>query len=200
MVSAILPTDELLFATEKALDGGVDMMQFSAGKEVADMHVLGSVLAGLAKKHEVPFLVNNNLELAKEVEADGVHFDTYDVAPTEARRVLGHDCIVGYTVNTDLDKIKWAQETGADYVSFCSVFNQCTATTCAIVPLETVRQAKSVTNLSIFAAGGINLKNAHLVLETGVDGIAVTSAILKSENPEQTAKAFQKIISQYNKK
>ncbi len=82
----------------------------------------------LAKKHGIPFLVNNSLELAKEVKADGVHFDTFDVSPTEVRRLLGSESIVGYTVNVDLEKVKWAEQAGADYVSFCSIFHQCPGT------------------------------------------------------------------------
>ena len=199
VVSPILPTEKLLYATEKALDGGVDILQFSAGKEIADMYVMASVLAGLAKKHGIPFLINNSLELAKKVKADGVHFDTYDVSPAEARRVLGSHCIVGYTVNIDMEKIKWAEEAGADYVSFCSIFHQCTATQCPIVSLETVKNVRSLTKLSMFAAGGINLDNAHLVLEAGADGIAVTSALLQAENPEKTAEAFKKMIDKYRK-
>jgi thiamine-phosphate pyrophosphorylase len=199
VVSPILPTEKLLYATEKALDGGVDILQFSAGKEIADMYVTSSVLAGLAKKHEIPFLINNSLELAKKVKADGVHFDTYDVSPVEARRVLGSHCIVGYTVNIDMEKIRWAEEAGADYVSFCSIFHQCTAAQCPMVSLETVKNARSLTKLSMFAAGGINLDNAHLVLEAGADGIAVTSALLQPENPQETAEAFKKMIDKYRK-
>ena len=89
VVSPILPVEQLLFATEKALDGGVDFLQLSAGKETDDLYFLGTELSGLAKKHEIPFLVNNNLELAKEVKADGVHLDTFDISPAEARGCSG---------------------------------------------------------------------------------------------------------------
>lgn len=199
VASPILPVEKLLYATAKALDGGVDMLQFSAGKEIDDIYAASSVLAGLAKKHGIPFLINNNLELAKKVKADGIHFDTYFVSPVEARQVLGSQCIVGYTVNVDMAKIKWAEEAGADYVSFCSIFHQCTTAQCPIVSLETVKNARSLTKLSMFAAGGINLDNAHLVLEAGADGIAVTSALLRAENPEETVKLFKKIIDKCRK-
>src|SRR5208283_5283081 len=159
IASPIMPTEKLLYATEKALDGGVDILQFSAGKEIADMYVTASVLAGLAKKHGIPFLINKSLELAKKIKAAGVHFDSYDVSPVEARQVLGSHCIVGYTVNIDVEKIKWAEGAGADYVSFCSIFRQCTVAQCPIVSLETVKNARSLTKLSMFAAGGINLEN-----------------------------------------
>jgi thiamine-phosphate pyrophosphorylase len=200
VVSPIMATEKLLSATEKALDGGVDILQFSATKETADTYVMVSVLAGLAKKHKIPFLINNNLKLAKKVKADGVHFDAYDVSSVEARRVLGSHCIVGYSVNIDIEKIRWAEQAGADYISFCSIFHQCPSNECPIVPLDTVKNAASATNLSVFAAGGINLENILLVLDSGVDGVAVTSAILKSKNPQQTAEEFKQVIEKYGKK
>jgi thiamine-phosphate pyrophosphorylase len=197
VVSPILSAEDLLFATEKALDGGVDVLQFSIGKETVDAHSLASALAGLAKKHKTPFLINNDLVLTKEVGADGVHFSTFDFTPSEARKVLGNDAIVGYTVSIDMEKLKWAQQAGADYVSFCSIFNTCEAEQCPIVSLETVKTARSVTNLPIFAAGGINLENLHLILETGVAGVAVTSAILKSNDPKHAARAFKETLKKY---
>lgn len=197
VVSPILPLENLLSATEKALDGGVDILQFSAGKENEELHVLARTLADLAKKHGVPFLVNNFLKLAKEVGADGVHLDKFDISPAEVRDFLGEKSIVGYTVNVDLEKVEWAEQAGADYVSFCSIFHQCTGGQCPIVPLETVKKTVASADISVFAAGGINLDNVFSVLETGVDGIVVTSAILKSENPEQTAKNFKQIISHF---
>ena len=200
VVSPILPNAQLLFATEQALDGGVDILQFSVETEIVGMRDLVTALAELAKKHGIPFLVNNNLELAKEAKADGVQLDTFDVSPTKVRRLLGSESIVGYTVNVDLEKIKFSEQAGADYISFCSIFHQCPSNQCPIVSLDTVRNVTSATNLSVFAAGGINLENILLVLEAGVDGVAVTSAILKSKDPQQTARAFKQVIAEHNKK
>ena len=200
VVSPILPDEQLLFATEMALDGDVDLLQLSAGKETPGLHILGTKLVDMAREHGIPLLVNNSLELAKEVSADGVHLDAFDVTPTEARRLLDSEAIVGYTVNVDLEKIKWAEDAGADYVSFCSIFHQCPGNQCPIVPLDTVKNAASATNLPIFAAGGINLENILLVLEAGVEGVAVTSAILKSKDPRKTAREFKQMISKYGKK
>jgi thiamine-phosphate diphosphorylase len=200
VASPILPIEQLLTATKKALDGGVDLLQLSTGIETEDLNFLGTELSGLAKKREIPFLVNNNLEFAKEANADGVHLDSFCVSPAEARAVLGKETIVGYTVNVDLEKIKWAEQAGADYVSFCSVFHQCPSNLCPVVSLEAVKKATSATNLPVFAAGGINLENILLVLNAGVDGVAVTSAILKSKSPRQTAKEFKQVIDKYGKK
>jgi len=200
VVSPILPDKQLLSATEKALEGGVDILQLSANKETAGLHVLGTKLSDMAKKHGIPFLVNTSVELAKEVGADGVHLDDFDVTPIEARRLLDSEAIVGYTVNIDLEKIKWAEGASADYISFCSLFHKCPGNQCPIVPLTTVKNVKSATNLAVFAAGGITPENILSVLEAGVDGVAVTSAILLAKDPRQTASEFKQIISKYGKK
>ena len=200
VVSPILPLEQLLFATEKALDGGVDILQLSATKEIQETHVLASKLVDLAKRHGIPFLVNNSLNLAKEVKADGVHLDTFGVSPTQVRRILGNESIVGYTVNVDLEKVKWAEQTDADYVSFCSIFHQCPGGQCPIVSLDTIKNVAAHSKISVFAAGGINLENLFSVLDAGIDGVVVTSAILQSKDPEQTAKSFKQIISGYTKK
>ena len=144
VVSPILPTEKLLSAAARRL-----LMEewtccsFLQEKKSADMMLMASALACLAKKHEIPFLINNSLELAKKVKADGVHFDACDVTPTESMQALGSRCIVGYTVNIDLEKINWAEQAGADYVSFCSIFHQCSGNLCPIVSLDTVRNVTS---------------------------------------------------------
>jgi thiamine-phosphate pyrophosphorylase len=94
VISPILPAEELLCATAKALDAGVDILQFAAGKQNINTHFLAESLACLSKICNRPFLVNNDLVLAKKIGANGVHFDTFNVTPREVRQVLGNDAIV----------------------------------------------------------------------------------------------------------
>lgn len=199
VVSSILPLDELLLATEKALRGGVDILQLIPKPETPEMLAFAKDLVDLARKHKMPLLVNGSLRLVKEIDADGVHFDNYETTPSQAKQTVGKECVVGYTLSNDTQRLRWTEEAGADYVSFCSVFPTCTANQCQIVPLETIRTATAITSVPIFAAGGINLENAHLVLEAGVDGIAVTSTLLKAKDPEQTAISLKKIIRNHRR-
>jgi thiamine-phosphate pyrophosphorylase len=198
VVAPVMPFDKLLVTVKKALRGGVDLLQLIPG-EGSEILRLAKDLSSLTEQYDVPFLINGNLQLAKEVGADGLHLDKYDVTPSEVKQVLGKQCIIGYTLGDNLEKLKWAETVGADYVSFCSVFPTSSATQCDIVPIETIRAAKVQTTLPIFAAGGINLNNAERVLKAGVNGIAVTSALLKAENPEQTVLAFKEIIRNVRK-
>jgi len=198
VVAPVMPFDKLLVTVKKALRGGVDLLQLIPG-EGSEILRLAKDLSSLTEQYDVPFLINGNLQLAKEVGADGLHLDKYDVTPSEVKQMLGKQCIIGYTLGDNLEKLKWAETVGADYVSFCSVFPTSSATQCDIVPIETIRAAKVQTTLPIFAAGGINLNNAKRVLKAGVNGIAVTSALLKAEDPEQTALAFKEIIRNVRK-
>ena len=196
-----MPHRRLLEVVEKALKGGVDVLQlWKAWHDRHEIMGLARRLQNLANEYDVPLIVNNDIQLAKDIEANGVHMDGYDVIPINVRKALNERSIVGYTLGNDLKWLQWAETAGADYVSFCSVFPTISATQCEIVPLDTIRAAKSVTGLPVFASGGINLSNAHLVLETGVDGIAVISAILKAQDPEQIAKSFKDIIHKYRLK
>jgi thiamine-phosphate diphosphorylase len=200
VASPILPNEQLVDATEQALEGGVDILQLSATEKTAGLRTLSGELARLADQHHVPFLVNNNLELAKVVEADGVHLDAFDVSPAEIREVLGNEALVGYTVNVDLGRVQWAAQVGADYISFCSIFHQCPGGQCPIVPLDAVKQTAAEATVPVFAAGGINLDNLYSILDTGVDGVVVTSAILKANDPKQATKNFKQIMAAYKRK
>jgi thiamine-phosphate pyrophosphorylase len=198
VVDSSMPHRRLLDIVEKSLKGGVDLLQlWKPRRNSLEIRELARELLNLANDYGVPLIINNDIELAKDVEADGVHFDGYDVTPSDARKLLNEQSIVGYTVGNDLTWIKWAVTVDADYVSFCSVFPSTSAIRCEVVPLRTLRSAKSATRLPVFASGGITLSNVHLVLEAGVDGIAVISAILKASDPEQAAKSFKEIIQRY---
>jgi len=198
VVDPSVPHRRLLDIVEKSLKGGVDVLQlWKPRKNSRKIRELARELLNLANDYGVPLIINNDIQLAKDVEAHGVHLDGYDVTPSDARKALNEQSIVGYTVGNDLKWIKWAETVGADYVSFCSVFPSTSAIQCEIISLGAIRSAKSVTHIPVFASGGITLSNVHLVLETGVDGIAVISAILKASDPEQAAKSFKAIIHKY---
>jgi thiamine-phosphate pyrophosphorylase len=185
--------DPNLEATKLALAGGVDLVQLLGGKD--DMLEYARKLRHITRSDSIPFLVNNDVSLAKRVAADGVHIDEDHPSPDEVKRMLGGDAIVGYTCGTSLEKVHWAELAGADYVSFCSVFPSGTAGECEIVSLETVERARRGARIPIFAAGGITHENAARVLSTGIDGVAVVSAILTAPDPCASARQFKEILA-----
>jgi len=198
VVDPSIPHPQLLEIVRKALRGGVDILQlWSPSQERTTIVKLARDLIGVAREYSVPLIVNNDVDLTLETGADGVHFDGYELTPADVRRKLGANSIVGYTLGNDLTRLRWAEDVGADYISFCAIFPTTSVTQCEIVPIESVKLAKSATKLRVFASGGINLNNVHLVLEAGADGVAVISAILKADDPEQVARAFKEIIHKY---
>lgn len=197
VVDSSIELNELLRRVEKAIKGGVDILQlwsnwrtYEEGKKIA------IELLKLAKKYSVPLLINNDHRLALEIGADGVHFDGYEILPNEVKKI-NPKMIVGYTIGNNLERAIWAEKVGADYISFCACFPTSSVDSCEIVPLSVVGEAKRRLKIPVFASGGINLKNIDSVLEKGVDGIAVISAVLKAEDPEEAAKKFKEKILSY---
>jgi len=197
VVDASIERNELLRRVEKALKGGVDILQLWANwKNEEEGKALANELLKLARKYGALLLINNDYKLALEVGADGVHFDGYDILPSDVKKYR-KDLIVGYTIGNNLERALWAEKVGADYISFCACFPSSSVTECEYVPLSTVAEAKRRLKIPVFASGGINLKNVDQVLEKGVDGVAVISAILKADDPEIAAKNFKNKIIEY---
>lgn len=197
VVDASIERNELLRRVEKALKGGVDILQLWANwKNEEEGKALANELLKLARKYGALLLINNDYKLALEVGADGVHFDGYDILPSDVKKYR-KDLIVGYTIGNNLERALWAEKVGADYISFCACFPSSSVTECEYVPLSTVAEAKRRLKIPVFASGGINLKNVDQVLEKGVDGVAVISAILKADDPEIAAKYFKNKIIEY---
>lgn len=190
--------EKVLWVTEQSMQGGLDVLQLWASwKEDSLAIELGKKLARLAERYSVPFVVNNNLDVALTIGADGVHIDGTEPSPSEIREKMGNDCIVGVTCSTKMDKVQWAEEEGADYVSFCSMYPSTSVNECDIVPMRMVSEARKKTSIPIFASGGINMTNAHEVIDAGGDGVAAISAIMGSKDPKNTTEQLKEIISRH---
>ncbi|MGD0423625.1 MAG: thiamine phosphate synthase [Candidatus Bathyarchaeia archaeon] len=194
-----LPEEKLISAVENAVRGGVQIVQIwnaTRAREQSTVRICDRISIVVGKGY-VPLIVHNDLNLAKKIDASGVHFDEFHTPAQDARKVLGLDAIVGYTCGNNQDMVRKAESLGADYLSFCAVFPSPSVYSCEIVPLESVRQAKRTVSTPVFASGGITLENAHLVMEAGADGLAIASSILSAEDPEAKSRAFRQIIDKY---
>ncbi len=188
--------EKLLNVLDGALKGGTDVVQvWSASDDKKTLIEKVRQIRKVTKRYHAPLIINNDSDMARRTGADGVHMDGYDLTPAELRRKVGEACIVGYTTGNDLDRVKWAEREGADYISFCSIYPSPSVAECDLVPLETVRKARKIVEIPIFASGGINIENAREVLEAGADGIAVISALQRAVDPEKVAREFKGIIN-----
>jgi thiamine-phosphate pyrophosphorylase len=201
VVDATLPEDQLLPIVQQALDGGVDIVQVWGGSRKAEeLAGIGEKILSLCKRYEVLCIITDKISVCKEIDADGIHFDGYELPPLTpfaVKEQIGKDKIVGVTCGISLEKLLWAEHNGADYVSFCSIFPSTSVDTCELVPLEMIRTAKKLLSIPVFASGGITAENMNHVLEAGADGIAVVSAILKSPSPKHAAEAFKQKLNKF---
>jgi thiamine-phosphate pyrophosphorylase len=194
-----MPEEKLLHAVSQAITGGAQIVQIwnATGKARKDTLRVAKAIHSKTLKQDIPLIVNNDISLAKKLDAEGVHFDDFRVSAGDVRRLLETDVIVGYTCGNDQTQARKTETLGADYLSFCAVFPSPSVESCEIVPLESVRQAKNTVHIPVFASGGITPENAHLVLEAGADGLAIASSILKSANPKAAAGVFRQILDDY---
>ena len=144
----------------------------------------------LCHQKEVSVLINNRWELVKDTDADGLHLDEILGNIEEIKTEIAQDMIIGITCNNDLSVIEWANANHLDYVSFCSVFTSSTSNSCDLVDFETIREARKITSMLIFLAGGINIRNVEDLKGLDFDGIAVISGVMASESPEKATKEF----------
>jgi thiamine-phosphate pyrophosphorylase len=193
-----LPEEKLLKAVEGGIRGGVQVLQIwrtTDGNNESTLRIC-KLLRSRTSNMGIPLIVNNDVELARRIGADGLHFDSPSVRAEDAREVLGTNAIVGYTCGNDQVAVREAENMAADYISFCAVFPS-PSVGCGIVPLDLIRQTKRCVSIPLFASGGITVGNAHLALEAGADGLVIGSSILKAEDPEASAKAFRAIIGKH---
>lgn len=172
---------------------GAQMIQFR-DKYSEDGEFLKQVLKikKILKDKKIPFIINDRVDIALGIDADGVHVGQTDLPVSVARKILGKNKIIG-TSAENIMQAKLAQKTGADYVGLGPIFY---TTTKEKIPqpvgLDLIKQAKKELKIRFFAIGGINLDNLPLVINAGASRIAVASAIICSPNISKTTQEFLK--------
>ena len=177
-----------------ALKGGASVIQYR-DKNPDDSIYLAKELLSLCKQYKAPLLINDNIELADHIGADGVHLGKDDGAITSARAKLGSKAIIGVSCYNDLSCALQAEKQGADYVAFGRFFPSTSKPLAAPAHLEILHQAQSKIQIPIVAIGGILPSNGGQLLKAGADVLAVIGGIF-THDPEQSAKAYLKLFSQ----
>ena len=156
-------------------------------------------LQALCKKYKVPFVVNDDIMAAKEIDADGVHIGQSDMEYTKAREILGPDKIIGVSAG-NLQEAKEAERVGADYIGVGAVFHTDTKKDATSLTMDQLKEICEAVSIPVVAIGGISVDNALELKGSGVDGICVISAIFGSENPSEATKKLldlsKKIVSE----
>ena len=178
----------------EAVAGGVTIVQLREKDiDTREFVALGLRLKALLAPLGVPLIINDRVDVALAVDADGVHIGQSDMPYDVARRLLGPDKIIGLSVET-LDQVKEANLLDVDYIAVSPVYSTPTKTdTAPPFGLEGLRQAVSLSRHPGVAIGGMNAATAPAVLATGIDGVAVVSAICSAPDPRAAAAALRAI-------
>lgn len=176
---------------KEALEGGATFLQIREKNLVYPEFVkLATEVKAVTDAYHIPYVVDDDVELAKEIDADGVHIGQSDLALVEARRVLGPDKIIGVSAHSVAEAIE-AERNGADYLGVGSVFTTSTKLDAEAVSKATLKEICEAVSIPVVAIGGIQKDNMLQLKGTKVDGVAVVSAIFAAPDIQQAAKELR---------
>lgn len=190
---------------EEACKGGVDWVQLRVkGKEYQEWKYTAQKTQEICRKYNAKFIINDNVELAKEISADGIHLGKTDVKPSLAKKILGENFIIGGTANT-FEDILFLLSEKVDYIGLGPF--RYTSTKENISPVIGIEGYEKIMNnckkeniiIPIIAIGGIKKEDISQLMETGIYGIAVASVINRAENICASAKEIIFTIKQNTK-
>lgn len=183
--------DEFLDAIASALEGGVKILQLREKTMPANKILeLGKKIKQLCLQYDTTFIINDRIDIALLLEADGVHLGQDDLSVADARAILGDKCIVGISTHEPAQALK-AVEDGADYIGMGPVFATPTKQGRTPVGLEYVKWVSENIEIPSFGIGGIDTENVDKVLEAGAKRIAVVRAIINAKSPQKEAEKFR---------
>jgi len=184
---------DLVPLIEAAVKGGVTIVQLRAKDfPFRDFIELGRRAAAVLKKHRIPLLINDRVDIAMACGAAGVHLGQEDMPPALARKALAKGKLVGISVNTP-EEARDAEHQGADYVGAGPAYATATVRTdLPVLGPEGIRRIKDAVRIPVVAIGGITDRNARVVREAGAAGVAVVSAILGAADAETAARLIKK--------
>lgn len=182
-----LTEQEFLSRTEQALQGGVTLLQIREKERSTREYIhLAAQVHELAKRYNVPLLVDDRVDVALAVDAEGVHVGQTDMPVDIARRLLGPDKIVGATAKTVPQALEaWQQ--GADYLGVGAIYPTTTKVVTVITSTETLADICAAVPIPVNAIGGLQANNLGVLKGTGIRGICVVSAIMKAADPKAAA-------------
>jgi len=184
--------------TQQALAGGARLVQYrnKAANEVLRLEQACALLQ-LCRTFSAPLIVNDHIDVAIEVGADGVHLGREDVAITgiaEVRRRLGAGKIIGVSCYNHLESAVEAEQQGADYVAFGTFFISATKPGAVVASTDLLRDARQKLSIPIVAIGGITLDNAAELIVQGADAVAVITALFSAPDIQSTAEKFSRLF------
>lgn len=174
-----------------AVEGGCTMVQLRE-KNINSylMYQRALSIKKITDEYHIPLIINDRLDIMLAVGADGVHLGRQDIPVKIARKLIGKDKIIGVSAHC-IEEAEKAERDGADYLGVGAIFPTTTKKDIIITPVNVLREIKETVSVPVVAIGGINQNNINTLKGSHVDGVAVISAIMKSQDPKSSAVALK---------
>ena len=167
---------------KEALENGVTCVQLrEKNLDEASFIEEAKKISVLCRQYNIPFIVNDNVNVAIASNADGIHIGQEDMGLKDVRKIVGENMIIGISAHT-VEEAKFAQENGADYIGIGAVFETSTKNDVEVIPYEKVKSICEAVDIPKVAIGGINAENILKLKGSGIDGVAVVSAIFGAKD------------------
>lgn len=187
--------ERFLNIIEEGIKGGVTVVQIrEKTADTLDFYNLALKVKEITTKYNVPLIINDRVDIALAIDADGVHVGQSDMPCDVTRKLIGPDKILGVSAAT-IPEAKKAEADGADYIGTGAVFPTATKDDAPKVTKEELAEIVKSISIPVVAIGGINLENACELVDTGIAGLSVVSAIMSSDNPK---KSSEKLLNIFN--
>lgn len=183
--------EEFLYRVEQALKGGVTLLQLREKDRTTREYIkLAEKVHAITKQYNVPLIIDDRVDVALAVDAEGVHVGANDMPVATARKLMGEDKIVGATAKT----VPWAREVceqGADYLGVGAIYPTTTKVKTVLTSTDTLRDICNAVSIPVNAIGGLNKNNIDVLAGIPVAGICVVSAIMKADDPMVAAEELK---------
>ena len=193
--SKLIPVKKFAANLKQALEGGANIIQY---RDKSRQHELrwqqAKIMVDLCKEYGAISIVNDDIELAKVIDADGVHLGAEDDSVEFARAELGESKIIGVSCYSDLSLAKKMALASADYVAFGSIYASPTKPEAKVAGIEILQQAKNSLTVPVVAIGGVSIEKMPELLSTKVDSVAVISGIFASEDIKMATQQYSQFF------
>ena len=188
--------EKFLNTIEEAIKGGVTIVQLrEKTADTLDFYNLALKVKNITLKYDIPLIINDKVDIALAVDADGVHVGQSDMPCNVVRKLIGDEKIIGVSAHNVNEAIN-AQRDGADYLGSGAVFTTQTKNDANTVTKKDLKEIVNAVDIPVVAIGGINHENAHELNGSGIAGLSVVSAIMSSDNPYKSATKLLEIFNQ----
>lgn len=192
--------EEFLYRTEEALKGGATLLQLrEKNKSTREYIDLAEKVHTITKKYNVPLIIDDRVDVALAVDAEGVHLGAEDMRIDTARKILGEDKIIGATAKT----VPWALDVykqGADYLGVGAIYPTTTKVKTVLTSTETLGAICKAVPIPVNAIGGLNKTNTDVLRGIDIAGFCVVSAIMKADNPKKATEELLEIAKKLTEK